>query len=140
MTKKNNKKKVMVFGTFDGLHAGHLNLFEQAKGLGDELVVCVARDSTVKDLKKKKPCYTMKERMKHISNYALVDKVIEGDPVDHMASIKEEKPDIIALGYDQRFFIDELEAFLNESKMPTKVKRLMPYHPEKYKSKILNAC
>ena len=41
-------KKVICFGTFDILHLGHVNFFKQAKSLGDELVVVIARDVNVK--------------------------------------------------------------------------------------------
>ena len=45
-------KKVMVFGTFDGLHEGHLDFFRQAREYGDYLIVAVARDVNVKKIKK----------------------------------------------------------------------------------------
>ena len=47
--------KVMVFGTFDPLHPGHVDFFRQAKQHGDELVVVVALDSTVEKTKGRKP-------------------------------------------------------------------------------------
>ena len=50
MTKQ---KKVMTFGTFDGVHQGHENLLTQAKKLGNELIVVVAQDATVLKLKGK---------------------------------------------------------------------------------------
>ena len=40
-------KKVLVFGTFDGLHEGHKDFLRQAKQYGDHLTVVVGRDSTV---------------------------------------------------------------------------------------------
>lgn len=48
-----NVKRVLSFGVFDLLHNGHLNLLEQARGLGDYLIVVVARDSFVRVVKKK---------------------------------------------------------------------------------------
>ena len=41
-------KKVIVFGTFDILHQGHLDFFRQAKQYGDYLIVAVAHDENVK--------------------------------------------------------------------------------------------
>ena len=41
---KTQKTLVMVFGTFDYLHAGHENLFSQARELGSEIVAIIARD------------------------------------------------------------------------------------------------
>ena len=43
--------KVMAVGVFDLLHAGHLHYVEQAKSLGDELIVVVAHDDTVRKQK-----------------------------------------------------------------------------------------
>ena len=43
--------RVMAVGVFDLLHAGHLHYLEQAKSLGDELVVVVAHDDTVRTQK-----------------------------------------------------------------------------------------
>jgi cytidyltransferase-like protein len=43
---QDKKIRVMVFGTFDYLHAGHENLFIQARELGDEIVAIIARDKT----------------------------------------------------------------------------------------------
>ena len=41
-------KRVLIFGTFDGIHEGHLNLFKQAKKYGDYLIVVVGRDENIK--------------------------------------------------------------------------------------------
>ena len=51
--------KVMVFGTFDYLHEGHKDFFRQAKQYGDELVVVVARDETVKQIKGKLQAFSL---------------------------------------------------------------------------------
>ena len=67
-------KKIMVFGTFDVLHKGHINFFKQAKKHGDHLLVVVARDKTVSLIKGIKPHYDEKERLKSVKKY--VDKVV----------------------------------------------------------------
>ena len=54
-------KKAILFGTFDLLHPGHLNLFRQAKKYG-EITVVIARDKTIEEVKKRKPVYTEKQR------------------------------------------------------------------------------
>ena len=69
----------MVFGTFDILHQGHLNMLEQAKKHGD-LIVIIARDDTVKKIKNKKPRYNEKKRQKSIKPYAT--KVLLGYKID----------------------------------------------------------
>ena len=45
----------MVFGSFDLVHKGHVNFLKQAKKLGDELIVVVARDDNIEKVKKRKP-------------------------------------------------------------------------------------
>ena len=48
-------QRVAVFGVFDGIHAGHQDFLRQAREYGDELVVIVARDKSVTQLKGKPP-------------------------------------------------------------------------------------
>ena len=50
------KTRIMVFGTFDGIHRGHLHFFKQARGLvkNPYLIVSVARDVNVKRIKGRK--------------------------------------------------------------------------------------
>ena len=136
-------KKVMVFGTFDIVHLGHLNLFKQAKKLGDYLVVVVGRDITSKKIKKSTLVHNEKERLEFLKNIKLVDQAVLGNKIDYYKIIKTEKPDVIALGYDQQNFIDKLEEKIKEFKLNTKVVRLKSYKPEKHKSgeirkKLLN--
>ena len=136
-------KKVMVFGTFDIVHLGHLNLFKQAKKLGDYLVVVVGRDITSKKIKKSTLVHNEKERLEFLKNIKLVDQAVLGNKIDYYKIIKTEKPDVIALGYDQQNFIDKLEEKIKEFRLNTKVVRLKSYKPEKHKSgeirkKLLN--
>ncbi|MCH9030625.1 MAG: adenylyltransferase/cytidyltransferase family protein [Bacteroidetes bacterium] len=56
------KRVVMIFGTFDILHKGHLNLFDQAKKHGDFLIAVIARDKTVVKVKDREPKHNEKER------------------------------------------------------------------------------
>ena len=68
--------KVMVFGTFDGLHPGHLNFFKQAIRLGDYLVVVGARDKPVNKVKKRKPRFSERQRLAAIRKTQLADKLL----------------------------------------------------------------
>jgi len=95
------KKKVMVFGTFDILHQGHLFLFKKAKELGDELYVIIAKDKNVEKFKKNLPKNNEQQRLENIKNIEEVNQIILGDENDIYKIIEEIKPDIIALGYDQ---------------------------------------
>ena len=100
------KSKVMVFGTFDIFHPGHRSFLKQAKKLGDYLIVVVARDKTVEITKKQKPINKEAIRVKIIKDSRLADKVILGGTGDKYAVIKKYRPDIICLGYDQKYFIE----------------------------------
>ena len=94
-------KKIMVFGTFDILHPGHLNFFKQAKKLGDYLIVIIGRDETVQKIKGRFPQNNEKKRLDKIKQQKIVDKTLLGNLDDPYKIIKQEKPDIVALGYDQ---------------------------------------
>ena len=65
MAERKNQRKIMVFGTFDGLHEGHLNFFRQAKKLspGALLIVSIARDRNIKIIKGRASKFTERERM-----------------------------------------------------------------------------
>jgi len=127
-------KKVMVFGTFDIVHLGHLNLFRQARKLGDYLVVVVARDKTSKKIKNITLVNNEKERLEFLKNIKSIDQAILGNKIDYYKVIKTEKPDVIALGYDQDNFIDKLEDKIKEFKLNTKVVRMKSHKPEQHKS------
>jgi FAD synthetase len=125
---------VMVFGTFDILHLGHINLFEQARRYGDKLIVVVGRDSIVQSIKGRSPLYTEKERAKLLKYIKLVDQVVLGDKKDMYAVIRKFKPDVLALGYDQFAFVDKLDRVINRYKLATKIVRLKPNKEHKFKS------
>jgi FAD synthetase len=124
-------KRVVCAGTFDHLHKGHINFLRQAKGLGDELIVIVARDETVKRIKGFLPTHSEEIRKRNVEKTGIPDKVILGNLDTDLFKILEElAPDIIALGYDQR--VSEQDIMKRFPKC--KIVRLSSYHPEKYKS------
>src|SRR3989338_350277 len=97
--------RVLVFGTFDGLHEGHLNFFKQAKEHGDYLVVVVGRDSTVNSVKKHLPKLQENERVDAVAKAPFVYYARLGNEhTSRYAVIEEVKPDVICLGYDQIYF------------------------------------
>ena len=133
-------KKILVFGTFDGLHEGHRNFFTQAKACGDFLVVVVGRDSTVLKTKGRVPKFGENERLKAVKDCGLVDEARLGNEnVSPYVVVKEVNPDIICLGYDQTHFTEKLAGALKEMGLGhIEIKRLEAFEPEKYKSSILN--
>ncbi len=106
-----NSKKILIFGVFDGIHEGHLSFIAEAKKLGDHLVAIVARDSVVEKLKGKIPCETEVERIENLLKVPEIDLVLLGDAeLGTYNVLKEVRPDIIFLGYDQK----DLEKDLNK--------------------------
>ena len=130
-------KKVMVFGVFDLLHPGHVSFLKQAKKLGSFLIVSVARDVNVKKIKGKPPVFPEKKRVEILKRMKLANKIVLGGLKDPMEHIKKESPDIIALGYDQKTYVDDLIAQLRKRGLKTKVIRLRSFKPEVFKSTIL---
>lgn len=124
----------MVFGTFDGLHAGHLNFFQQAKTQGDYLIIIVARNSNVKKIKGHLPKLDEKKRLVNVKAAGIGDKVILGEIKNPYAVIKKFKPEIICLGYDQNSFCQNLKSSFSK----VKVTRLKSYKPTIYKSSKMN--
>ncbi len=126
--------KVMCFGTFDLLHPGHLFYLKQAKKEGDFLIVVVARDENVIKIKKKKPIDNLKTRVKKIEQSGLADLIILGDLEDKYQVVRNKKPDIICLGYDQKVDMNKLK-----KNFQGKIIRLNSYKPHIYKtSKLRN--
>ena len=137
MTEESKKKLVMVFGTFDYLHAGHENLFTQAKELGTEVIAIIARDKTVRTIKGELSDHTEKERLENLKATNWASKVVLGDNKDKMKVIKLYRPDIIALGYDQFAFTYHINKLLLDLNLDSKIVRLKPYRPDMYKSSII---
>ena len=70
-------KKVVVNGTFDVLHPGHLALLNYAKSLGDVLIVAIDSDSRVSELKgPRRPINPQDERKLLLENLKAVDQVV----------------------------------------------------------------
>lgn len=130
--------KVMVFGVFDGLHNGHKAMLQQAKSLGDYLVAVVAQDHIVKHIKGHLPSVNMEERIGHLLSADRVDKVIAGDmELGVWEVVKQEEPDIIAVGYDQTLLRLDLEKHFRDFKKVPEIRILDAYEPNEYHSSML---
>ena len=106
--------KVMAVGIFDLLHAGHLHYVEQAKSLGEELIVVIAHDETVRR-QKHEPVTGQDLRRRMVEGLKPVDQAIIGNPpgVPIFEILKQIDPDLIALGYDQKHSIDAIRKGLD---------------------------
>jgi len=99
--KKSSKKIVLAGGVFDIIHPGHIHTLNAAKALGGVLVVAIATDKTAEKMKKRTPLHNQELRRELVSCLSMVDKAIVGHEDDIFQTVKEVKPDIIVLGYDQ---------------------------------------
>lgn len=106
--------RVMASGVFDILHTGHIYYLQQAKALGDELVVVVACDETVRR-NKHEPITPESMRLRIVCSLKPVDKAILGKVGDIFDTVKEISPDIIVLGFDQSFREEDLKRKLEEN-------------------------
>lgn len=132
-------KTVLLFGTFDILHVGHLNVFKQARKLGDRVVVIVGRDANVKKIKGRAPLNSETDRLELLKHIDLIDEAILGAKNNVYELIKKIKPTVIALGYDQQAFTEKLQDKLVEFKLKTKIVRLKPHRATCKKSSKLKA-
>lgn len=126
----------MCFGTFDLLHLGHLNYFEQAKEYGDYLLVVIARDKT-KEKQKKPIIFNEQQRLKLVQSLRLVDEAILGDQNDHFKIICEKRPDVICLGYDHQIAEEKLTDELQSRNLYPTIVRAKPFKSESQKSSFL---
>lgn len=127
-------KKIICFGTFDILHLGHLNYFQQAKQHSNYLIVVIARDETKKK-QNKHLIFKEQERLNLVKSLEIVDEAVLGNLDDHFQVIRDHKPDVICLGYDQPIKENTLkEEFSN---LNIKIVRAKAFYPEKYKSSLI---
>ncbi len=131
--------RVMAFGTFDLVHAGHLDFFRQARALAKHvfLIVSLARDANVLRIKGRLPSHSESYRLKQIKKIPGVDKAVLGGKRAYFFHIRQQRPDVIALGYDQRDYVRELRRDLKQAGMRTRVVRLRPFRPNVYKTSLL---
>lgn len=134
------KTRILVFGTFDGIHKGHLDFFKQARKQTKNplLIVSVATDKNVKKIKGHFPLKKQAKRIADLKKLKGVDKVVLGENKNYLRGIKKLKPAIIALGYDQKAYTSNLKTQLKRLGLSVKVVRLLAFKPEKFKSSLIN--
>lgn len=130
---------MIAFGAFDPLHEGHQDFLRQAKALGDQLTVVVARDSAIRAIKGYEPFQPEEQRLAAVALLPTVDVARFGNETVHHYEIFDEVTfDVVALGYDQAPTDDEVRAALDiRGLQRVRIVRLAPFHPEKYKSTFI---
>jgi FAD synthetase len=133
--------RIMVFGTFDTLHPGHLDFFQQARALAENpyLIVSIARDANVLKIKQRLPDNPELQRLTAVKMCKLVDEAILGNQTGYLEHIKRLRPDIIALGYDQTAYTTSLPEDLQAAGLATTIVRLQAHRPEIYKTSIIKS-
>lgn len=131
----------MLFGTFDGLHMGHIWLIESAQlkikklfGQNTKLYIVVGRDSTVAGVKGVSPKQNERERMQAIKNLFPECRVVLGHKTNRMYWLRKVQPDVVFLGYDQRAFVSILRREIRNKKYEIRIVRLKPFKEATYKS------
>jgi D-beta-D-heptose 7-phosphate kinase/D-beta-D-heptose 1-phosphate adenosyltransferase len=97
------EKIVMTNGCFDVLHAGHVSYLEEAKSLGDRLIVAVNDDDSVRRLKgKNRPINSLEDRMQVLAGLAAVDWVVAFADDTPAKLISTVLPDVLVKGGDYK--------------------------------------
>jgi cytidyltransferase-like protein len=122
---------IMVFGTFDLLHKGHLFLLREATRRG-RMTVVVARSENVQRIKGLPPVQTDDERREVIEKAFPSATVILGTENDFLSPIREHKPDLLLFGYDQR-----LPPGVQENDLQCPIERAEAFEPQTYKSSLM---
>ncbi len=133
---KQPTKKILLFGTFDGIHPGHLHFLNEAKKLGN-IFVSISSNKNVIYLKGQKPVHSEKIRKKEVEKLRIATKVFIGErKIESWNVLNKLKPDIVALGYDQKALYVSLKPLAKTYEF--KIKRIKSYMPKKFHSSIIN--
>lgn len=115
--------RVLATGTFDLLHPGHLAYLEEARRLGDELHVIVARD----DRSQKHIVVPEEQRRRMVQGLEPVDEAVLGSEDDMFEPVREIDPDVLALGPDQDWDEEALSEKLDSEGLDIEVTRVERY-------------
>ncbi len=98
-----NMKIVMTNGCFDIIHAGHIHLLENAKKLGDFMIVAINSDKSVKLLKgKRRPVNKLSARIEVLKSLSCVDLIVVFNELTPLKTIKMISPDVLVKGGDYK--------------------------------------
>jgi cytidyltransferase-like protein len=130
----------VVFGVFDGVHEGHRAMLREAHTVVERVIAVVPSDHCVASLKGKLPKYSWAARKRALLNSHLVEDVEMGDEILGEYRVLERiKPDVVFYGYDQFRLRDDLRRHQSLLHPTTYIlQALSPFHPDQYKSSLLN--
>jgi FAD synthetase len=126
-------KIVLATGAFDLIHLGHVRFLEASKrrgGRGAKLVVVVARDKTVLSRKGRMPILPEDQRRELVGSLRVVDKAILGHThLDLLGILREVKPDIVSVGYDQKQIKTSVDKLLRKEHLGIRVAQIPKFGP-----------
>ena len=139
MASKHKKRRVVLAsGVFDLLHLGHVKFLEEAKKAGGknaELIVIIARDTTVQETKGRKPIMPESQRRALVESLKVVDEAVLGfENFDIDDVIDRIKPDVIALGYDQAAMERRVREYVDKHGLNVKVVRVGKFEEDELDS------
>ena len=138
-TASNGKRRVVVFGIFDGVHDGHRDFFRQAREYGDALIVILGRDRPARSLKSKAPRYPEEERIELVGREPWVSDVVSGDEEQSSYRVLQQlNPDAICLGYDQQALWEDLPTWMIDQGKEIPIHLLKPYKPNIFHNALLS--
>ncbi len=118
-----SRPKVLVAGTFEILHPGHVELFKTAWERG-RVYVIVSRDANAEKFKKRPIIVPEEQRKRIVESVRYVYKAVLGHREDLLKPVEEIKPDIILLGPDQKVGEEWLNRELEKRGIKARVERL----------------
>lgn len=137
---KRKRKIVLASGTFDLLHLGHVKYLEEAKKAGGEnaeLIVIVARDSTVEKRKGKKPVMPEEQRRALVESLKPVDEALLGyEDFSVSKVLKKIRPDVVAVGYDGENIERAVRNAAAQMKLNVKIVRIGKFGKEELSSSL----
>lgn len=101
--KNKNKLIVTTNGVFDILHLGHIKYLQEAKKLGDILIIAINSDNSVKQIKgPERPINSQQSRAEVLTALSFVDYIVIFNETDPVNILSEIKPDIHVKGGDYK--------------------------------------
>lgn len=111
-------KKVITYGTFDLLHAGHINILRRARELGDYLIVVLSTDE-FNAVKHKKAYYSYEDRKLILEAVRYVDEVIpEYNWEQKVRDVVDNQVDVFVMGDDWEGKFDFLKDYCEVVYLP----------------------
>ncbi|MFA5954504.1 MAG: adenylyltransferase/cytidyltransferase family protein [Patescibacteria group bacterium] len=130
------EKKVLIFGTFDLLHPGHLSFLKEAGDIGS-VVVALTPDALLVTYKGRPAVNPYAVRKRRLERLTWVQEVVSADAIPNTYSIlMRVKPEVILLGYDQGHLAKQLTTRIREYHLKIDIVIARPYRASIYRSSL----